>query len=323
LASASHNAEPAQVITAAEFAGAKLEDCSLLIWQAPLPDGAEADRLHSFADEGGVVIFFPPGQPDPHLLGGMGWGAPQTSESPDGFRILRWNEDEGPLARSDEHSSLPLTQTAFARRQAMIGQKNVLAAFEDGAAFLARQNVGHGEVYFCASLPQEDWSRLGDGPVLVPMLQRLLVAGGRRLQQASNVACGELSPADLARQWVSVDSTRAKDIRFEAGVYRSGDRFLAVNRPSAEDNADVIDTDEARKLFGGLPVQTLEERRTNVDQIQGEIWRVCVFIMLLLLIAEGLLILPARSAAPTSARSGGVPPASGQPQSPRREEQAA
>ena len=315
LAAASHNAEPAQAIPAAEIANARLDDCSLLIWQAPLPEGAEADRLQSFAAQGGVVIFFPPGQAGPRQFAGLGWGEPQNSDAQDGFRVLRWNEDQGPLAKSDEHLSLPLTQTTFVRRQTIVGQKNVLAAFEDGAAFLARQNIGAGEVYFCASLPQSDWSSLGDGPVLVPMLQRLLLAGGRRLQQASAAACGELDSVDAARQWVSVDSTRPKDIRTEAGVYRSGDRLLAVNRPAAEDDTDVIDSDEARKLFGNLPVQTLEERRLDAGQLQGEIWRLFVFAMLLFLIAEGLLILPARPPAPN--------PAGAAPHSRRREEQPA
>jgi hypothetical protein len=315
LAAASHKAEPAQVIAASEIANASLDDCSLLIWQAPLPEGADADRLQSFAAEGGVVIFFPPGQAGPRQFAGLGWGEPQNAETPEGFRILRWDEDEGPLAKSDEHLSLPLAQTTFARRQMIAGPKNVLAAFEDGASFLARQDVGKGEVYFCASLPQSEWSSLGEGPVLVPMLQRLLLAGGRRLQQVSSAACGELGSLDLARQWVSVDSTRQKDIRFEAGVYRSGDRLLAVNRPPAEDEPDVLDSDEARQLFTGLPVQTLEERQFNVGQLQGEVWRVFVFVMLLFLIGEGILILPARRPAPNPPRAA--------PRPPRQEEQPA
>jgi len=314
LAAASHKAEPAQVIPVAEIGNAKLDDCSLLIWQAPLPEGADADRLQSFANEGGVVIFFPPGEASPRQFAGVGWGEPQTAQAQEGFRILRWNEDEGPLAKSDEHLSLPLAQTTFARRQTITGQKNVLSAFEDGAVFLARQNVGKGEVYFCSSLPQHDWSSLGEGPVLVPMLQRLLLAGGRRLQQVSSAACGELGSVDLARQWVSVDSTKQKDIRFEAGVYRSGDRMLAVNRPAAEDDPDVIDSDEARSLFGPLPVQTLEEKHFDVGQLQGEVWRVFVAAMLLFLIAEGILILPARQPAPSPLRKPAAPP-------PRREEQ--
>jgi hypothetical protein len=315
MAGASHKAEPAQIIPVTEFANANLADDSLLIWQAPLPDGADADRLQKFATEGGVVIFFPPGLAGPRQFAGLGWGEPQNAASPDGFRILRWNEDEGPLAKSDEHLSLPLAQTAFPRRQAMTGSKNVLASFEDGAAFLARQSVGKGEVYFCASLPREDWSSLGDGPVLVPMLQRMLSEGGRRLQQSSFADCGELGSIDLATPWTSVDSTSQKDIRFEAGVYRSGDRLLAVNRPPAEDEPDVLDSDEARHLFGNLPVQTWEERRFDVGQLQGEVWRMFVFAMLAFLIVEGILIMPA----PRQARA----PLRETPRPPKAEEQPA
>jgi hypothetical protein len=315
FAAATRADQPAQWISASEFPNVSLEGVSLLIWQAPLPIGAEAERVQSFATEGGVVICFPPGEADGRQFDGVGWGDVQNATEPEGFRVLRWNEEEGPLARSDEHFSLPLPQTSFARRQAITGRKNVLAAFDDGTAFLARQSTGKGEVYFCSSQPQSDWSSLGDGPVLVPMLQRLLVAGGRRLQEVSTVPCGEMTAADLARQWLPVDSTVAKDIRSQAGVYRAGDRLIAVNRPPAEDDPEMIDSDELRKLFGDLPTQTWQERPGGAGRLQGEIWRLFAFAMLLLLIAEGILILPPK-AAPSN-------PARAVPKPARREEQPA
>ncbi len=298
FAAASRDAEPAALISPADFASASLEGKSLLIWQAPLPSGGDADRVKSFAEEGGVVIFFPPEEAGSEQFDGISWGQAQTAEGQEGYRILRWDENEGPLAKSDEHLSLPLAQTTFMRRQAISGQKNALAAFDDGAAFLTRQSTGKGEVYFCASLPDSAWSSLGDGPVLVPMLQRMLLAGAQRLQPASATDCGELSAVDQARQWAPVDSTEPKDIRSQAGVYRSGNRLLAVNRPASEDEPEIIDMDEARRLFGDLPVQTLQERHLDTGQLQGEIWRVFVFAMLLFLLGEAILILPPRRAAP-------------------------
>jgi len=314
FAAASRNAQPAELMSAAAFADANLEGRSLLVWQAPLPAGADADQVQTFAASGGVVIFFPPGQPDAGQFNGMGWGSVQDAENAEGFRILRWGEDEGPLARSDEHISLPLGQTVFQRRQPMAGQKETLAAFDDGTAFLVRQSLGKGEIYFCSSLPDPAWSGLGDGPVLVPMLQRMLQAGARRVQQVSSAACGELSLADQNLPWISVDPTGHKDIRTQAGVYRAGGRFLAVNRPAAEDDPEVVDPEEARKLFGDLPVQTLQERHFETGQLQGEIWRFFLFAMLLLLIIEGILILPARQAA---SPAGSPPPR----KTPRPEEQ--
>lgn len=302
-AAASRDGKPAEAVSVATFPDATFAGRSLLIWQGPLPVAADAERVQSFASSGGVVIFFPPGQPDPRQLNGIGWGNVQDAHDAEGFRILRWNEDEGPLARSDEHASLPLAQTVFSRRQLISGQKDTLAAFEDGAAFLVRETLGKGEIYFCSSLPDSAWSSLGDGPVLVPMLQRMLQAGGRRVQQVSGAACGELSLTEQSLPWVSVDSTASKDIHTQAGVYRAGDRLLAVNRPTSEDEPDLIDTDQARKLFGDLPVQLLQEQRVETGQLQGEIWRFFLFAMLLLLVAEGILILPGRRpASPAASR---------------------
>jgi hypothetical protein len=294
LAAASQSGQPAALLSPVEFPAANLDGCSLVVWQDSLPQGEAAARLQSFVSEGGVAVFFPPGRPDAAQFNGLGWGAVEAADAPGGFRVLRWNEDEGPLARSQERMSLPLGQTDFQRRQAVAGQKNVLAAFEDGAALLARQNLGRGEAYFCASLPADDWSSLADGPVLVPMLQRLLQDGARRLQSASSAVCGELSAADQARTWVCVDSAEPKDIRFQAGVYQSGDRLMAVNRPASEDDPEIMDSGDLKKLFGDLPLQMLQDRRVDTGQLQGEIWRLFLFLMLLLLLAEGLLILPAK-----------------------------
>jgi hypothetical protein len=294
LAAASQSGQPAALLSPVEFPAANLDGCSLLVWQDSLPQGEAAARLQSFVSEGGVAVFFPPGRADAAQFNGLGWGAVGASDAPAGFHVLRWNEDEGPLARSEERISLPLGQTDFQRRQIIAGQKNVLAAFEDGAALLARQNLGRGEAYFCASLPADDWSSLSDGPVLVPMLQRMLQDGVRRLQSASSAVCGELSAADRARTWVSVDSAEPKDIRFQAGVYQSGDRLMAVNRPASEDDPEIMDSGDLKKLFGDLPLQMLQDRRVDTGQLQGEIWRLFLFLMLLLLLAEGLLILPAK-----------------------------
>jgi hypothetical protein len=293
LAAADRAGQPADLEVPAAFGGANLDACSLVVWQDTLPEGEAAERLQSFVSQGGVVVFFPPGRPDAGQFDGFGWGAVEDSKTAGGFHVLRWNEDEGPLARSDERLSLPLAQTLFQRRQIIAGQKNVLAAFEDGAAFLARQNLGRGDVYFCASSPADDWSGLADGPVLVPMLQRMLQDGARRLQQVAIIPCGELSAADLAKQWVAVDSTEPKDIRFQAGVYKSGDRMLAVNRPASEDDPEVVDSSEMKKLFGDLPMRMFEDRQVDTNQLEGEIWRLFLFLMLLFVLVEGYLILPA------------------------------
>jgi hypothetical protein len=220
---ASETVQLAGLIRPTEAANATWGKNTLLVWQEPLPEGGVAEKITAFVEEGGVVIFFPPNRIDAQRFNGLGWGEVQAAEAERTYRILRWVEDEGPLAKTDEGLSLPLREVAFQRRQMIVGPKNVLAAFEDGAPFLARQTLGRGEIFFCASLPEKEWSNLSDGPVLVPMMQRLLQAGSRRLESVSSMACGELSASDLAQRWVSLDSTAAKDIRYQSGVYRSGE----------------------------------------------------------------------------------------------------
>ncbi len=292
FACSDRSAHPAEAVPAAEFASAKLDDLSLIVWQEALPTGPGAERLRTFAEEGGVIVFFPPAHLDAQRFNAVSWGELQDAEADKAFRILRWDEDQGPLARSDERFSLPLSQVTFVRRQQITGPKTVLAAFEDGSAFLARQIVGRGEIYFCASLPNGDWSTLSDGTVLVPMMQRSLQTGARRLQQVTIADCGELSAADRTRQWESVDAP-GKDIRFQAGVYRSGERFMAVNRPAAEDEPETLEMSDTQKLFGSLPFQPFQERAA-AGPLQGEVWRMFLFAMLLFLIGEGILILPSR-----------------------------
>jgi hypothetical protein len=295
FAAASQNGQAADLIAPSTTTEANFDGRSLLIWQAPLPTGADAGRVQSFAEAGGVVVFFPSGQTDAGQFDGLGWGEVQHREGDESFRIVRWNEDEGPLAKSDEHLSLPLAQTTFHQRQLITGHAETGAAFEDGTAFLSRQSLGKGEIYFCATLPDPAWSSLGDGPVLVPMLQRMMEAGARRLQKETSLTCGELSAADQTLPWTAVDTNSTKDIRSQAGVYKAGDRLVAVNRPAAEDEPERLDIDQARQLFGNLPVQTLQERHFEVGHLQGEIWRAFVFAMLIFLIAEGILLLPSRT----------------------------
>lgn len=289
--------EPADVASPADVPKANWNDKTLLVWADELPGGAVADRLRTFVEEGGMAVFFPPGRIGAQRFMGVGWGEPETAAAGRTYRIIRWEQDEGPLAKTDEGLSLPLPQITFPRRQGIVGAKNVLAAFDDGSPFLTRQTLGRGEFFFCASLPAKEWSSLADGPVLVPMLQRLMLAGSRRLQPNTELACGELSVGDQAARWTAVDSTAPKDIRVQAGVYRSGDRLVAVNRPVGEDEPEKLEVGDARGLFGELAFQLFQENRSQTDQLQSEFWRIILFGMLAFLLAESILVLPSRSAA--------------------------
>ena len=216
------------------------------------------------------------------------------------FGIPIWEENEDPLANTDEGLRLPINGFAAIQRRRIKGGSAVLAAFEDEESFLARRSLGRGRVYFCGSLPSPEWSTLGDGFLLVPMLRRALAEGGRRLNRDSILACGELNAVDRAKPWTAVDSDRTKDILSDAGVYRHGDRLVAVNRPESENEPTVIESETATGLFGELPVRLWEETGQREDRLQGEIWRLVLCAMLAFLMIEAVLILPAKEAADTA-----------------------
>jgi hypothetical protein len=288
---ASDAGKPASVLRVTEAAIMDLSAQALVVWQAALPTGNLADRLRAFVEEGGTVLFFPPGEASGMAIENVSWGDVETANT-NGFRIARWDEEQGPLAKTEERISLPVAAVEVAKRQRIAGGAQVLAAFSDGVPFLSRKTIGRGEIYFCASLPAANWSTLSDGDVLVPMVQRMLQSGARRLQNAVMVTCGEL-PVGLAQMaWTPVSATEARDPRLQAGVYKSGNRFLAVNRPIAEDAPERMDSARATALFGDLPAQVFRDVGTRADQLQGEIWRLFLFGMLIFLLVEGWLILP-------------------------------
>ncbi len=268
-----------------------------VVWQGTLPAGKVAEQLHAFVDRGGVAIFFPPGKAGTNSFAGASWGAVENAENAQPFRIAHWDEQDGPLAKSDEGLSLPVSDLAVARRQLVVGGGDPRAAFGEAPPFLTERALGQGRILFCATLPNPDWSTLTSGQVLVPMLQRLIENGGKRFTAASSVLAGDPALIEHPRGWASVDTSQ-KDVRIDAGVYRNGARLIAVNRPEIEDNFEKIESTAARPLFGSLPFQFFEERSGQTASLQGEIWRALLLTMLAALLAEAFLSLPLRAARP-------------------------
>ena len=281
---------PAKHHAPTDVAPTDLHDATLVVWQAPLPESEMANALRRFAEEGGRVIFFPPIQAGTARFAGLGWGEKQSA-SKDGFTVGRWDEDQGPLANTEEGLLLPLAQLGVRKRQQVIGQAAVLAAFDDGQALLLRQSLAQGEVYFCTTLPLLTWSEMGNGLVVVPMLQRLLAAGSRRLQRDSVAKCGEIGAGDLQLEWTLAETSQRGDVQTQAGVYQSGDRWLVVNRPEAEDEFERVEDSAVAGLFGKLPFQLFQAQRDDTA-LQSELWRLFLFLMLLALLAEAWLIRP-------------------------------
>jgi hypothetical protein len=277
------------------------------VWQGPLPADKVSKQLQDYISGGGVVAFFPPGAADTNSFAGIGWGALEDAEKEQVFGISHWDEQDGPLAKSDEGLSLPVGGLAVVRRQAIVGGGDPLASFADAKPFLTQRAIGKGVVVFCATLPNPDWSALGDGRVLVPMIQRLEEQGGKRLSGSVSLEAGDPSLMENPAGWTSVDAPK-KDVRFEAGVYRNESRLIAVNRPVLEDNMDRVEKPAAKQLFGPVAMQFFEDRGGDAGALQGETWRSLLVIMLVALIAEAFLSLPQQSAQVRPASPAPAPP---------------
>ncbi|HYE30863.1 MAG TPA: BatA domain-containing protein [Methylomirabilota bacterium] len=288
----------ASVVNPSGFGTAPLEDHALIVWQAALPQGSAAARIEQFVNEGGVAVFFPPGDGATNQFLGFSWGAAETGTN----TVPKWTQEEGPLANSDEGLMLPLSIATFTKWQQLQGPGATLASFADGSRFLVRQTLGRGEAFFVSSLPDPGWSSLWEGPVLVPALQRMLQSGTRRLQSARMLAAGETVGLDLTKRWESLDSPGQKDVRLHAGVYRAGTEMVAVNRPEREDAPEAIDSATASALFQPLAVQSLGQSVARNERMQSELWRLFLLGMLLFLLAEGFLILPDKRVAAPAGR---------------------
>lgn len=286
-------AREARLLTPSDIGGQNFDADVLIFWQAPLPAGDVAAKLNTFIQSGGLVVFLPAGKNDNGQFLGQGWGALEKAADEKAFRIERWEEKEGPLAKTEEGFSLPLGTTAFAQRQHINGNAPALAQFTDGSALLTRQTIGKGQVYFFASLPQREWSSLGSGPVLVPVTQRWLQTGSRRLTQASLLHCGDLSAVDQGLSWQAVEGGGLNP-QIEAGIYRTGDRLAAMNRASGEEAPETVTREEITGLMPDIGLQWFEDTGTGGDRLQGEIWRLFVSAMLLFLLVESFLVLPAK-----------------------------
>lgn len=286
-------------------AGLPWDRLALVLWQAPFPEGPTAKRLAQFVEEGGVLVFFPPEESEETgAFEGVSWGEVEKAEGQDSFRVVHWEQDRGPLADSQEGIRLPMDELGVSRRRAPKGMESgVLASFEGGEPLVVRREIGGGQVLFVGTLPEANWSDLGDGPVLVPMLQRLLEAGSGRLSPYRMVAAGEWVP-DRAASWMSLTSdNETADPAVEAGVYRSGEQLIAVNRPAREDLPEVLGREDAIRLFGEVPVKWFGDDAGAFRAPEGELWRLLVGAILILLMAEGWLSLPERRRAKVEIRS--------------------
>lgn len=274
-------------------------DYGLLIWQGPFPSGETAGRLMQFADEGGQVLFLPPGDvQNAGSFNGVTWGPPLVSESEGAgaLTVGRWERFDGPLQDTDEGFQLPVEQLEIYQALELQGGGRIYASFSDGNPLLTGQTMGNGMFYYLTTLPETDWSTLLDGGLLVPLVQRLLERGAMRLENHKMDYSGLWRPLSPAVNVINRDGAgETRDYRIHAGVYTADDQWIALNIPPSELQFEFLDAQEAVGLFGELGAHYFEDQSQDTTPLQGEIWRGILLLMLILLLVEAALILPPAS----------------------------
>ncbi len=299
-----------ETLSPQQLRGVDWERASLVVWQAPLPDGGEAGALGDFVASGRPVIFFPPAQPTNTAFAGWRWDQWQAAQQDAPHQVQTWRGDSGLLAHSEGGMALPLGKLAVYRHCLLQGDGQPLASLDNGDVLLQRGSLGQGAFYFFATLPgAADSNMLRDGVTFYVMLQRALAVGAAtRSKVAQRDASGDSAAA--LRDWRLLsqlpDGALSTDCGLLGAVFQLQDRLAAVNRPAAEDEARYLASDQVDELFQGLRYRQVEEQIGSAEALASEIWRVFVFLMAAALIAEALLCLPERKISVESTARGGL-----------------
>jgi hypothetical protein len=299
-----------EAVAAEAVADMPLDDVALILWQAALPEAGAADAVSRFVARGGQVIFLPPESPTTTAFNGMAWQT-WTEHSPP-LRPSSWRADEGLLAATLTGAALPVGELELRRTCGIAGDGTSLAVLPDGRPLLVRAAGDRGGVSFLATTPAvRDSDLAANGVVLYAVVQRAIDAGLETVGNARQVDAGAmvLGGADAGGQRISQQRSSQQrsqqdwrqiagppsastEAGFHAGVYASRGRLLAVNRPAAEDAAEVVDDRQIETLFQGLSFSRFEQKAGGLGAIVEEVWRLFLVALLVALVVEGLLCLP-------------------------------
>jgi hypothetical protein len=286
--------QTAERIDPAAFAQTSTADYSMILWAAPLPSATNANLLEAFLKAGGQIVCLPAAEPSSENFLGMKWEPVAEAQRGKFFILQDWNKTDGPLRDGIDGTPLPAERLRAIKRAIPAGDSAPLARWEDGEPFITRKIVDRGTLWFLGSLPDYTWSNLGDADVLLPATQRILALGADRFD-SSYLAEINTEPATLApgETRARVDDFSQDNTPHDAGVFRLGERLVAVNRPLAEDDLQIATKDNLDAMLAGTDYRILDQVGQSADpSLSTDMWRAFLLAVLFFLISEALLCLP-------------------------------
>jgi hypothetical protein len=275
-------------------------DVATLFWAAPLPTGPAADAVTRFLNDGGQVVFFPTAVTANDSFMDMKW-RPVTDAMAGKFFILKdWNRNDGPLRDGVDGTPILAERLKGIRRQIPLGDATTLARWEDGEPFITRRVLEKGTVWFVGSLPDYTWSNLADADVLLPTVQRIISAGAQRFDAAYLATVGtgaaQLATGEIRTRIDDYGTPDQANAAYESGIFRLGERLLAINRPAQEDNLEVLSREQLDQAMDGTDYTLLGQTgKADDPSLSRDVWRAFFMAVLFFLIAEALLCLPKNS----------------------------
>lgn len=281
-------------------------DAACILWNAPLPNGPTADMLQRYLSEGGQVIFFPPAQNSDAQFLDLKWSAPQEAPAGKFFILKDWNHDDGLLRDGADGTTIPAERLKAIRRQIPIGDAASLGKWDDGEPFLVRKIVDRGTAWFAATQPDYTWSNLGDADVLLPMIQRTVMAGGERFDASylSHVGseASKLLPGEARTRLDDYGTPDPSNGAWDAGIYKLGDRLMALNRPLAEDAPEIVSHEGIAASLDGTGYTLFEQAGKAADTSSSRgMWKAFLCAVLFFLLSEAVLSLPKKSSGAATA----------------------
>ena len=249
----------------------------------------EEIKIFEFINNGGNALLFPEIEDNDKSYSFQKWGNTETISKNVLFEISEWNRNEGIFANTANQRELGLSYLKISKRK-IPSEGNTLAFYKDGKSFLTRRTLGQGVIYSFSTLPNVEWSNLGDGFVLVPVLLRIFDECSEN-PALNFLECGD-STSMNSPNLVSITGNPNQKPSIKAGVYSDNRKIFAFNRKAAESQNVILTQKELQKNMSSNHILWSDASSSSFSFERAEIWNLFLILMLLFLLVESLLGLP-------------------------------